>query len=94
MLIRLISLEQRYKEHRYNKSMTGIRSTKELKRMEMSSADRQILDDEHKRLATENAVLLDFVYLAAAPKRRDGTYNKCRESLHQHANETLNKIGL
>jgi len=36
--------------------------------------------------------LLQFVELAAAPKRPDGTYNNCRESLELKAKEVLKKI--
>ena len=36
--------------------------------------------------------LLQFVELVAAPKRPDGTYNNCRESLETKALEVLQKI--
>ena len=71
-----------------------VRSIKEAKKMEMSFEERQVLDDEHLRLAVENADLLDFVYMAASPKRRDGTFNNSREALQQKAEKVLSKIGL
>jgi len=36
--------------------------------------------------------LLQFVELVATPKRPDGTYNNCRESLELKAKEVLKKI--
>jgi hypothetical protein len=36
--------------------------------------------------------LVQFVELAAAPKRSDGTFNYCREALQQRAVETLKEI--
>jgi hypothetical protein len=53
-----------------------------------------VLEKECKKLSDQNAALLDFVYLAAASKRRDGTFNNCRDSLHKKANNILDKINL
>ena len=36
--------------------------------------------------------LLQFVELAAAPKRSDGTYNNCREALEIKAKKVLESI--
>ena len=53
---------------------------------------RKMLDAEHQKLAHENALLLDFAYMAAASKRVDGNYNNCRESLQRKAVSILDKI--
>ena len=56
--------------------------------------EARLIEKEHKRLAKENAWLLDFVYLAAASVRLDGTYNNCRKALEQKAKDVLDKIHL
>ena len=63
-------------------------------REEMRKAEDALIYNEHHELAIKNAILLDFVYLAAANVRSDGTYNNCREALEQKAKQVLDKIGL
>lgn len=42
-----------------------------------------------EELEAENAVLKSALELIAAPKRADGTYNRCREACEELAREAL-----
>ena len=54
--------------------------------------EASIINQEHLRLVEERAIMIDFIYLAAASKRADGTYNNCREALQQKADRVLDKL--
>ena len=64
------------------------------KNLEQRVREAQILNQEHLRLVEENALMIDFVYLSAASKRLDGTYNNCREALEKKAKLVLDKLSL
>jgi len=49
-------------------------------------------DQEMTRLRLRNAELESALYLIAAPKRADGTYNHCREACEQLAREALKPL--
>lgn len=53
-----------------------------------------VLEKECWKLAHEKACLLDFLYLAAASKRRDGSFNNSREALREKANTLLDEFNL
>ncbi len=38
-------------------------------------------------------IMVAALHLIAAPKRPDGTYNRCREACEQLAKETLEQVG-
>jgi len=51
-----------------------------------------LLEKECFRLAEEHALLLDFIHLAAASKKTNGTFSNSRETLHQKARVVLDKV--
>ena len=60
-------------------------SQKELAGMEkMQERENKII-----KLEKEIALLKETLELIAAPKRADGTYNRCREACEQLANKAL-----
>jgi hypothetical protein len=66
--------------------------TKQTIREEARRVEDVVIYNEHRRLADENAIMLDFVYLAASSKRSDGTYNNSREALEQKAKAILDRL--
>lgn len=74
--------------------MAIIITKKTIEKEEAKRRAAQELFNEHHRLAIEHSMLLDFVYLAASSKRRDGKYNNSREALQAKAGEVLSKINL
>jgi hypothetical protein len=51
-----------------------------------------VLEHECFKLAEENALLLDFIHLAAASKKLNGSFSNSREALHKKARVVLDKI--
>ena len=63
--------------------------------------NREMMQDQISVLTNENYFLSKKLFeanaaleLIAAPKRSDGTYNRCREACEQLAKETLKKTSL
>jgi hypothetical protein len=63
--------------------------------------NREMMQDQISVLTNENYFLRKKLFeanaaleLIAAPKRSDGTYNRCREACEQLAKETLKKTSL
>jgi len=65
---------------------------KQQKRIDQEIHSMKVLDIEHKRLAVENALLLDLAYDVASSKRANGEYSNCRESLQRRAVAVLDKL--
>ena len=71
-----------------------ILTNKSIEREKRALQYEQLLADEHHQLALDRAMLLDFVYLVAANKRRSGEYNNSRDDLRVKAGELLSKLNL
>jgi hypothetical protein len=63
--------------------------------------NREMMQDQISALSNENYFLRKKLFdansaleLIAAPKRSDGTYNRCREACEQLAQETLKKTSI
>lgn len=70
-------------------TITSKQQQRELERARQA----KLIDDEHQRLAIEHAMMLDFIYMAAARCRNDGTYNNSRTALEQKAKLVLDELG-
>lgn len=65
------------------------------------SMNREMMQDQISQLVNDNYFLRKklnaantALELIAAPKRSDGTYNRCREACEQLAQETLKKTSI
>lgn len=63
--------------------------------------NREMMQDQISQLVNDNYFLRKklnaantALELIAAPKRSDGTYNRCREACEQLAQETLKKTSI
>lgn len=74
--------------------MAIILTNKAIEREEMRRRAAKELHEEHHKLAIEHSMLLDFVYLAASSKRRDGSFSNSREELRNKASDILTNINL
>ncbi len=74
--------------------MAMIYTNKSIEKEKQAHQYKQLLADEHHQLALDKAMLLDFVHLVVAGKRRSGEYSNSRDDLRVKAGEVLTELKL